>query len=341
MDEDQVILKQLEADDDVEIRCYEILVRRRIDGKRIDAYLASRFKEYSRNFIQKLIEAGGISINGSPVKRSCKVRHGDVIEARVPTLRAEVAEPENIPLDILYEDDWIIVLNKPADMVVHPSRGHSGGTLVNALSYHCQTLSGVNGPLRPGIVHRLDKDTTGVILAIKEASVHEEIARQFEFRTVRKEYIAVVEGRLALDGDLIDLPLGKHRSHPEKQAVRHGVGRSAQTVYKVVERLGHYTIVRCFPKTGRTHQIRVHMMAIGHPIAADFLYSSADVLYPSDVLGEKSSPEEEPLLTRQALHARSLTIDHPVTKERMTFEAPLAPDMQRFVDFMRAHFPPG
>lgn len=335
--DDQISVETLESDDDVELHVFEIHVRRHLPGRRIDAYLAGRFGDYSRTFIQRLIEAGGVQVNGGPVKRSYKVQPNDRIVAHVPVLRVEVAEPEEIALDILYEDDWILVVNKQADMVVHPSRGHTGGTLVNALAWHCRSLSQAGGPLRPGIVHRLDKDTTGVILVVKDERIHEEIARQFEYRETQKEYLAIAEGRIELDGDVIDLPIGRHRSHQERMAIRHDIGRPAQTRYQVVERLGNYTVVRCFPKTGRTHQIRVHMMAIGHPLVADSHYSHADALYPSDVTGEPATPDELPLLDRQALHARSLTLHHPVLDRDMTFEAPVPPDMQRAVDFLRAH----
>jgi 23S rRNA pseudouridine1911/1915/1917 synthase len=336
--DEQVLLETLEGDDEVEVRHYRIRVRRRLPGKRLDAYLAARFPDYSRTFIQRLIEAGGIELNGARVKRSYRVQQGDEIDARVPTLKTEVAEPEDIPLDILYEDAHILVVNKPADMVVHPSRGHARGTLVNALAHHCRNLSSVGGPLRPGIVHRLDKDTTGVILVVKNDRVHQEIARQFEYRETRKEYVAITEGQFELDGDLIDLPLGKHRTHKEMIAVRPDSGRPSQTVYEVVERLGPASIVRCFPKTGRTHQIRVHLAATGHPILADALYGRSDAVYASDLTGQPASATEEPLIARQALHARRLTIHHPVLCKPVMFEAPLPPDMRRLVAFLRERF---
>lgn len=303
--------------------------------RRIDSYLASRFPDYSRTFIKKLMEQGAVTVGGVPVKPSYAPRPGDHVIARVPVLSGASVEPEDIALDILYEDDWIVVVNKPPDMVVHPAKGHQSGTLVNALAYHCEKLSSYSGELRSGIVHRLDRDTSGVILLVKDESVHQSIAQQFESRRVRKEYVAVCEGRVELDSNVIEAPIGPHARLAERMAVRFDVGREAKTVYEVVERLGEFTVVRCFPHTGRTHQIRVHLQHIGHPIVCDASYGRRDAIYPSDLTGEESQPFEEPILDRQALHARRLIIHHPVLGRELCFEAPMPADMMALIRALR------
>ncbi|MFW6457086.1 MAG: pseudouridine synthase, partial [Planctomycetota bacterium] len=189
---------------DVEVKKYEFEIQTRPHLDRLDAYLAEHFPDYSRSFIKKLTDDGGIKVNGETVKPSYTPKAEDHVVARVPVQKGDPVQPENIDLDVIYEDEWIIVLNKPWDMVVHPSKGHQSGTLVNAVAYHCENLSGYGGDLRPGVVHRLDRDTTGVIVMIKDDGVHAEIARQFAEREVRKEYVAIVEGRVELDSDVVD-----------------------------------------------------------------------------------------------------------------------------------------
>ncbi|MFW6189573.1 MAG: RluA family pseudouridine synthase [Planctomycetota bacterium] len=324
-------------DEEVEVKRYEFDIPARHKGRRLDAYLAGRFEDYSRTFIKKLINNQGITVEGRPVKPAYTTSGGEHVVARVPVRTTAEIPPEDIPLDITYEDRWIVVVNKPADIVVHPSRGHQSGTLVNALVHHFEQLSDAYGPLRPGIVHRLDRDTTGVILVIKDRRVHEDIARQFEERETRKEYVALCEGRFELDADLIEAPIGRHRRNREKMAVNGRNARAAQTVYKVVERPGPFSVVRCFPRSGRTHQIRVHLAHAGHPIVADSLYGRRKLLYESDLTGGEHPPEEPPLLDRQALHARRLSIYHPAKEREMTFEAPLPEDISRTVEAMRQH----
>ncbi|MHC5033639.1 MAG: RluA family pseudouridine synthase [Planctomycetota bacterium] len=323
------------TDDSVEVKRYEFEVGGRHAGRRLDAYLAARFPEYSRTFIQALMRQGHITVNGQAVKPSHLPARGDTVVALVPMRRHEEVLPEDIPLDVIYEDRWIVVVNKPADLVVHPSKGHQTGTLVNALVHRFRHLSGLYGPLRPGIIHRLDRDTSGVILVVKDERVHERIARQFEERRVDKEYIAICEGRVELDGDLIDAAIAPDPRSRDRMLVRESDGRPAQTIYEVVERIGDFTVVRCKPRTGRTHQIRVHLQLLGHPIVADSLYGRRDAVYLSDLTGSERHPEEEPLLDRQALHARRLTIYHPKREEEMTFEAPLPDDMSRLIDALR------
>lgn len=321
-----------------EIKTYAFTIKGHVDHKRLDAYLSARFPDYSRTFIKRLLEEGAITVNGSRAKASARPRAGDAIVLRVPVLRGEPVPAENIPLDIIYEDDWIVVVNKPADMVVHPSRGHQSGTLINALAYHCQKLSTSSGALRPGVVHRLDRDTSGVIVVVKDDSVHEKLARQFHERQVQKEYVAICEGLVELDSDLIDAPIGLHPRKKERMAVRRDGGKPAQTVYEVAERLGKFTVVRCFPKSGRTHQIRVHLRHIGHPIVADMFYGLRDAIYLSDIAGGEHTPSEQPLLDRQALHARRLTIYHPALKKQTTFEAEMPADMMALIQALRKHY---
>lgn len=324
-------------DAECELQRYEFKVAGRNQDRRLDAYLAARFSDYSRTFIKALINEGAITVNGRPVKPSYRPSRGDQVRAVVPTRRHEEVPAQDIPLEIIYEDHWIVVVNKPPDLVVHPSRGHQTGTLVNALVHHFEQLSQVSGALRPGIVHRLDRDTSGVILIIKDESVHEAIARQFEERTTDKEYVAVCEGRFDLDADRIDAPIGRHERRQEKMMVEGRRSRQARTIYRVAERYSRFTVVRCYPHSGRTHQIRVHLRYIGHPIVADSLYGHRKAIYLSDITGAEHPPDEEPLLARQALHARRLTIRHPALEREMTFEAPVPPDMMRLIDALREH----
>jgi 23S rRNA pseudouridine1911/1915/1917 synthase len=252
----------------------------------------------------------------------------------VPTQRHTAVPPQDIPLDIVYEDDSFVVLNKAADMVVHPSKGHATGTLVNALVFHFRNLSSNYGPLRPGVVHRLDRDTTGVILIIKDDRVHAEIALQFERRQTQKEYVCIVEGQPELDGDIVDAPIGHSARDRQRMCVR-ADGKSAQTRYEVTERLGRFAVVHCFPRSGRTHQIRVHMQYIGNPIVCDKLYGRRHAIFASDLTGAEHLPDELPLIERQALHARRITIRHPVRNAPATFEAPMPPDMLRLIEALR------
>lgn len=324
-------------DAEVEVVRYEFDIPARHAGRRLDKYMAGRFADYSRTFIKTLIDNDAILVNGEAVKPAYSTAPDDHVVALIPQQRTTEVTPQEIPLDIIYEDGHIVVVNKPPDLVVHPSRGHQTGTLVNALVHHFKELSNVGGALRPGIVHRLDRDTSGVILIIKDQFVHEDIARQFEERTTEKEYVAVCEGRFELDADLVDAPIGKHPADRQKMAVNGRNAKTARTVYKVVERHGPFSIVRCFPRSGRTHQIRVHLAHVGHPIVADELYGRRDALYMADLTGDEHRPEQQPLLDRQALHARRLSIYHPALDRRMTFEAELPHDMARTVKALREH----
>lgn len=310
-------------------------IKKVFDDKRIDRYLASRLPDYSRTFIQKLIKEGAVLVNGRTVKSSYDIQKGDFISVQVPVLEESKVVPEYIPIDIVYEDDYLMLINKPYDMVVHPAGGHPSGTLVNALAFHCQNLSQVNGPLKAGIVHRLDRDTSGIMLTIKSDAVHSHIAMQFEKRYVRKEYLAVVEGELMLDSDEISLPIARHKIDTQKMAVRHDIGKEAVSIYEVVERFRGYTLVKVMPKTGRTHQIRVHMRAIGHPVVADFMYSSHEACYLSDLLQKEREPEEIPIIERQALHAHRIEFFHPIQNKKMEFEVDMPEDISALVKTLR------
>lgn len=287
-------------------------------GKRIDVFLASE-TDYTRSYIKKLILEGLVLVNDNTVKPNYKLKENDKITLNIPEAEKIDIEPENIPLDILYEDEDIIVINKPQGMVVHPAPGNYSGTLVNALLYHCKNLSGINGVLRPGIVHRLDKDTSGVMVVAKNDKAHFSLANQIKDRKILKKYVAVVEGVIKEDQGYVEAPIGRHHTDRKKMAVVED-GRYALTLYKVLERFKNNTYVEAVIKTGRTHQIRVHMAYIGHPIVGDAVY------------GYKKQKFN---LNGQALHARLLGIIHPKKNEYMEFEAPLPEYFVKLIEKIR------
>ncbi len=323
--------------------------------KRVDLYLKDRLPDYSRAMLQKLVRSGTVHINGRPAKSSTLIRAGDLVEVTLPNAAPEEALPENIPLDIIYEDPHFIAVNKQSGLIVHPARGHWTGTLINALLHHAQqthgTLSTGSDPWRPGIIHRLDRDTTGLILIAKTDEAHWRLAGQFERRTIKKTYLALVHGNVELNSDLIDAPLAVHPIFREKYAVRPDVGKPAQTIYTVRERFrvsnpsrdrkgavagASYTLLELAPKTGRTHQLRVHCAHLGHPIVGDTMYggrqiTAADLRTQNAKLKtQKGDPDgspaaDDPLIARQALHAFRLQFVHPTQFHRMTLEAPLPP----------------
>ncbi len=306
-----------------------------VRGARLDSYVTARFPRLSRTQVQRMIRSGHVTLNARQAKPSYEISGGEEITVEVPPPPVHELVPEYMPLDVLYEDEKMIAVNKPAGIVVHPARGHWGGTLINAILYHCHRLSDI-APGRPGIVHRLDRDTTGVILFMKEDWSHRHVAHQFEYRRTQKEYLAIVEGEMRYDEDVISRPLGRHPTETRKIAVRIEGGRDSVTEYKVLERFRGYTFVSCLPKTGRTHQIRVHLASIGHPCAADELYSKAGPVYLSELRGERGhASDEEPVLARQALHAHRLNIEYPGRHERIEFEAPLPPDMANLLGLLR------
>ena len=275
------------------------------------------------------MQDGAAEVDDKVVRPSLKVKLGQRIRFRLPLPATDDTVPENIPLDVLFEDDAMVIVNKPAGMVVHPARGHWSGTLTSALAYRFQSLSDVGGPTRPGIVHRLDRDTSGVIVVAKTNSAHLHLSNQFADRTVEKEYYAITTQPIDRDRDVIDAPIGKHPHQRDKQAIRqdHSTSKPAVTFYEVISRHGRYTQVRLKPKTGRTHQLRVHLSSIGCPILCDRLYAGHSSVTESMLRGNVALDDETAILQRQALHARRLTLDHPLSHERTTFEAAIPPDI--------------
>jgi 23S rRNA pseudouridine1911/1915/1917 synthase len=317
----------------------EFVVKARMGGKRVDAYLSSRYQDYSRSVIQKVIDAGAVLINGQPTKASYKVREGDLICVWLPELADDAPMPEDIPLTIAYEDEAFVVVNKPPGLVTHPAKGHWSGTLVNALQFHFDKLSTVGGAERPGIVHRLDRDTSGLLIVAKDDRAHAALAKQFEERSIQKEYLALVSGVPGRDSDYIERLIGPHPTHREKMAIRLAAdgGKEAVTFYEVLERFDGFALVRCRPRTGRTHQIRVHLTHVGHPILADKLYAGRDRILLSDLAGPDIPDASHVLLDRQALHAHSLRLTHPLTREPMHLTAPMPEDMTGVLDALRRH----
>lgn len=278
-------------------------------GLRIDRYLSEQLPEISRSYLQKVIRDGGVLVSGSPIKANYKVNIGDVIELLLPPAVEPEIQPEDLPLSILYEDSDVIFVNKPKGMVVHPSAGHTSGTLVNGLLYHCQgELSGINGVMRPGIVHRIDKDTTGVLVVCKNDWAHNRVAEQLKEHSITRRYRAIVWGSLKEDVGTVDAPVGRHPVDRKRMAVVSKGGKHAVTHYRVLERFERFTYIECELETGRTHQIRVHMASIGHPLLGDEVY------------GRGRSPYS---LQGQVLHAMVLGIRHPSTGEYLEVEAPL------------------
>ncbi len=290
-------------------------------GIRIDKYLSQQVPDISRSYLQKVIKDGQVTVGGKAVKANYKVAGGDVIEMDLPEAVEPEIEPERIPLDILYEDADVILINKPKGMVVHPSAGHSSGTLVNALLYHCQgELSGINGILRPGIVHRIDKDTTGVLIACKNDRAHNVLAEQLKEHTITRRYRAIVCGNVKGEEGMVDAPIGRHQTDRKRMAVVKQGGKEAVTHYRVLERFGGYTYIECRLETGRTHQIRVHMTSIGHPLLGDEIY------------GKMKSPFR---LEGQTLHAMVFGFLHPSTGEYMEFQAPLPSYFEHLLKVLR------
>lgn len=287
----------------------EIFVTEEISGDRIDKFLSDQCEELSRSFLQKLLKSGEVYVGSKTVKPSYKVTAGDLISFEVPEAVEPEILPEDIPLDILYEDHDVVLVNKPKGMVVHPAAGHYTGTLVNALMFHCKDdLSGINGVMRPGIVHRIDMDTTGVLIICKNDLAHNSIAEQLKEHSITGRYQAIVHGNLKDDEGVIDAPVGRHPQDRKKMCINHQNGKHAVTHYRVLNRFKGYTHIECRLETGRTHQIRVHMSSIGHPLLGDQVYGPAKCPFK---------------LQGQTLHAGILGFIHPRTGEYMEFAAPL------------------
>lgn len=288
---------------------------------RIDRYLAEKCPEFSRSYLQKLLKEQAVFVNGKPVKANYKIQPETEICLEIPDMEPLDIKPEAIPLDILYEDDYLLVVNKPKGMVVHPAAGHTEGTLVNAVMAYCgDRLSGINGVLRPGIVHRIDKDTTGALLICKEDSVHRDLAEQLKEHSIKRRYRAIVAGNLKDDEGTVEGPIGRHPTDRKKMAINSKNGKPAVTHYKVLERFGQYTYIECRLETGRTHQIRVHMTSIGHPLLGDTVY------------GSSKNPFH---LQGQTLHAMVLGFVHPVTGEYMEFTAHLPDYFLKLLEKLR------
>ncbi len=288
-------------------------------GARLDTFLTGRFPDYTRSRLKNLIDDGHAAVNGKAAKAGQKLMVGDVVELDVPELAAVEARPEEIPLNIVYEDVSLLVINKPRGLVVHPAAGNERGTLVNALLNHCTDLSGIAGELKPGIVHRLDKDTTGLLVVAKNDRAHLSLSKQIGEKSAKRIYLALVEGNITEDSGRVDAPLGRSQVDRKKIAVVED-GRQAATRYYVLERFGDLTLVECHLETGRTHQIRVHMKHIGHPVVGDPVYGIRKQRYRLD---------------GQLLHAARLEFTHPETGERMKFEAPLPEDFQEVLGMLR------
>lgn len=304
-------------------------------GSRLDVFLALQLSPLSRSHLRRAIEAGRVHVDGQTVKASAVLRAGQHVTVGEIELPREGPEPQNIPLNIVYEDQYMVAVNKPAGMVVHPAKGHWHGTLASALAFHFSELSSIGGPTRPGIVHRLDRETSGVIVVAKSDQVHRALAAQFEARSVNKQYQAIVVGVPDRDCDMIRQPIGIHPHQRAKMAIRteHDSSRSAETFFEVVERFDRFSLVSVHPKTGRTHQIRVHMLHIGCPVLCDRLYGGRAQISQGELLGGRSDPTI--VLERLALHAQRLEIDHPVSGQRMVLAAELPDDLDAVIRLLR------
>ncbi|HEX8322390.1 MAG TPA: RluA family pseudouridine synthase [Tepidisphaeraceae bacterium] len=358
---DQILSAPPDVDSDLtedgDLREYKFKLGKNLT-RRLDQYLVDRIGYLSRNEIQRLITDGLVKVNGKTSKSSYRPRENDIVDVSAPPKMIEQLVPEDIPLDVLYEDEWMMALNKQANLVVHPARGQWTGTLVNGLAFYGNKWSELNGAFRPGILHRLDKNTTGVILIAKADEAHWRLARQFENRTIHKTYLALAHGFPALMQDEIDMPIGQDRYVREKQAVRkvENGGREAITQYEVLETFetpagqaefkfqasafandrhyktpgGKFSLFKLKPKTGRTHQLRVHLSHSGWPIVGDTMYGGQLVVETSEAAADAPFT-----FSRQALHAAEITFTHPVSLEPMTISAPLPADIRHLIDLIR------
>ena len=314
----------------------EFVVDQSEAGQRLDVLLSLHFHSYSRVHLRRVISAGGVYVDDRGGKPAFRVRAGQRIRVVLPEIPRQAPRPEEIPLDILFEDDDLVVVNKPPGMVVHPARGHWSGTLAGALQFHFgPSLSSSGGPLRPGIVHRLDRDTSGAILVARHDQAHSRLAIQFQSRSIEKEYFAIVVGTPEMDSDIIDRAIAVHPTHREKMATARGEdeGRPAQTFYRVVERFRGFAALQAMPKTGRTHQIRVHLAHVGMPVLCDRAYGHRAELTRGELSGNPG--DTAVLLGRQALHARRLRFEHPRSGKLIEIEAPLPPDIEAVLGELR------
>ncbi len=311
-----------------------LIVTAEEDQLRLDSFLVSHLTKHSRVRLQRAIARGDVLVDGKKAKSSTRLKGGQSVVCKPIEEPTEGPIPEDIPLDLIFEDEHMVAINKPPAMVVHPAKGHWSGTLTAALAFHFESLSSIGGPTRPGIVHRLDRDTSGVILVAKTDQAHASLSQQFHDRTVEKEYAAIVTPEPDCDRDVIEKPIGDHPYQREKKAIRenHSSSRAALTMYEVVERHNGFALVVVRPKTGRTHQIRVHMAHVGCPVACDRLYSGRARLTFDDL---NRNGDETLIIERQALHARRIAFDHPASGERLQLECPIAADMSALLEAAR------
>jgi 23S rRNA pseudouridine1911/1915/1917 synthase len=322
----------------------DLHVKIKAEGMRLDHYLHMYFQDFSRSELQEAIKGGHVTVNGRPTKASYKVRNDDQLRVALPEPINDVILPEDLPIEVLYEDDELAVVFKPADMVVHPARGNWTGTLANALAFRFKdALSRTNGTFRPGIVHRLDRDTSGAILIAKDDVSHRELSMQFETRKVHKEYVAIVAGELDRDSDYIEAPMKHHPHEREKMIVAPDPldpeAKPASSYYEVLERFRGFTLVKVSPKTGRTHQIRVHMQHVGCPVLADKHYSGRHQFRLGELVPGLPAERDEVLLARQGLHAFRIRFRHPRRGVWVEVEAPLPADLRRTLEALREHRP--
>ncbi|MBM3963668.1 MAG: RluA family pseudouridine synthase [Planctomycetes bacterium] len=332
------------ATDPVSLKNLSFTVTEEHANTRIDLYLTLMIDGYSRVFLRRVVMNESVLVDGRPVKPAFRVFPGQVVQiVDLPPAPTDGPIPEAIPLDVLYEDEYLVAINKPAGMVVHPAKGHWSGTLTAALAHHFKELSDAGGPTRPGIVHRLDRETSGVILIAKTNEVHFKLCAQFEARDVHKSYITIVSGRLDRDRDRIIQAIGHHPYQREKMAIRNGhpSSRYAETQFEVTHRFPGYAVLQVFPKTGRTHQIRVHLAHIGCPVLCDRLYAGHTQITRGQLLRRQArglpnrEQDSEVILERQALHAAQIEFTHPRSGQPIVISAPLAADMQRVIDVLQ------
>jgi 23S rRNA pseudouridine1911/1915/1917 synthase len=301
--------------------------------QRVDAFLASQIEDLTRSRVQELIRQKLVEVNGAPVKASYRLKTGDRIGLTVPAARPCTLEPEPVEFSVIYEDGSLLVINKPPGIVVHPAPGHSSGTLVHGLLHHCRDLSGIGGIMRPGIVHRLDKDTSGLVVVAKNDKVHDSLSSQFKSGTVRKQYLAIAHGLFHQREGVIDLPIARHPVRRKEMAVSSAGGKKAITFWEKAEELGvRFTLLLVRPRTGRTHQIRVHLSHTGHPIAGDPLYGYKKTWWKRQYAGEE---DRIPKIPRQMLHAERLGFIHPETGTSCEFQAAMPADMRECIEELR------
>lgn len=314
---------------------FTILVDEPDSGKRLDLLVASRISVCSRAHLAGLIRNGVIRVMGAAKKPGYRVRPGDEIRGCIPPPQPVPLEPEPVEFNILYEDPYLIVVDKPPGLVVHPAPGHYSGTLVHGILYHCPDIEGIGGELRPGIVHRLDKDTSGTLVVAKNAAAHRHLARQFKSRKVTKIYLALVQGQIKTNSGIISLPVGRHPVDRKRMSIASRKSRSAETAWQVRERFAGATLIDLNLKTGRTHQIRVHCAAIGHPIVGDIVYGGRRAKKKYIAKDKNGWSDVLESVSRQMLHAWRLELTHPATDAPMSFESPLPQDMQEVLCNLR------